>query len=469
MSASDGSATTAQRVADVLRDRLPADWTVFGERSVHHEVHLNGRKIEMVRGPISLSGYAVRVFRPRDGALGIGSASSNRLTPDGIRAAGDSAEALARHASFPAPSIELPSEHGTPELPDAVDAAVRDRPLEASYEFIEALLAEDRAGSDVVPSFGSVRVTLSETSVVNSAGADQRARSTLVEFEWALKAMGGPEGAPPGECWITRTARRLSPVDLHVDLEAWKRTARDARRAKPPSAGPQPVIFPPEVLHDILPAVAGFRVSGSAERRHISTPVGEVMGSELLTLRDEPHLAAGVGSAPFDDDGGPTRSRALIERGVVRAHLYDALHAAALRQPSTASARRTPPFGETWFRFASPVAVVPSNLTVEAGTGGSVAELGESIEDGILLDQLGYAFPDATGGTFGGEIRMGYRIHRGKLGEPVRGGIVGGLVLGPVGSATLMGGVTAVGSVPKLVGAFRSPPLRVEGLTVAGS
>jgi len=68
------SADTAFRVAEALR--VDGPWEVFGERSRRYEIHFNGRSIEMVRGPISLEGYSLGLFRQRDGGAGVGLAEA---------------------------------------------------------------------------------------------------------------------------------------------------------------------------------------------------------------------------------------------------------------------------------------------------------------------------------------------------------------------------------------------------------
>ena len=107
-------------------------------------------------------------------------------------------------------------------------------------------------------------------------------------------------------------------------------------------------------------------------------------------------------------------------------------------------------------------------MVVEPGTGGSDAEIAEIAGDGIWLQQLGWASPDAISGAFGGEIRIGYRIRNGKLAEPVRGGTIGGTVVAPPGTPSLLSCISAIGSEARLVDDLSSPTLLVKPLTVAG-
>ncbi len=71
--------------------------------------------------------------------------------------------------------------------------------------------------------------------------------------------------------------------------------------------------------------------------------------------------------------------------------------------------------------------------------------------------------------SFGGEIRIGYRIRSGKIAEPVRGGTVGGVVFAPPGTRSLLANVEALGSRVELSDALAAPPVLVRPLTVAGA
>jgi predicted Zn-dependent protease len=146
---------------------------------------------------------------------------------------------------------------------------------------------------------------------------------------------------------------------------------------------------------------------------------------------------------------------------------YDLLHGSKFGVPSNGHGTRVPVLGEP-YRFAGGLAPATSNLVLATGEAGSDAELMERVGEGIWLEQLGYPFPDYLGGTYGGELRAAYRIHRGKKAEPLRGGTVGGLLYGPKGTPSLFGGVIALGSRSEQHGAFSSPAVAAEKIAVAG-
>lgn len=462
-------ADTAFRVAEGLR--AAGSWDVFGERVRRYEMHFNGRSVELVRGPIHLEGFAVRLLRSADGKTASGRQSSTDLSPAGIRTAVEDAERILAYSEFPAKAVQLPLP--IPEGPGTVEILDRrlwDRPLEAMDEFLEALFAAFDGRKDEEPTFGSVRAALGERTLANSEGMRAAYAHTTVELELAVKASGGPEGAPPGEYWVNDAARRLETSALAGRVDSWCTFARDARRAKPPPTGSLPVVLPASVLAGILPPVIGYRCTGAARLREIAPAPGARWGSERVTIHDDGRVPWAVGSSPVDDEGTPQRRRTLLAHGAVSEILYDAMHAGAFDTRSTGNAVRAHEFApQDWHRFLNPLRTSSTTLVVEPGDGGGDDELVEAVEDGLWVQQLGWAVPDPLSGSFGGELRIGYRIRNGQKAEPVRGGTVGGVVLAPPGTPSLLGQVVAVGSRGELVEGVDSPTLLVRGLPVAGA
>ena len=150
--------------------------------------------------------------------------------------------------------------------------------------------------------------------------------------------------------------------------------------------------------------------------------------------------------------------------------LYDLLHAGAFDLPATGNGfRGGAVVGRDWLRFSHDIGLGPTTIALPAGDAGSDTELVETAGDGIWLQQLGWAVPDALSGAFGGEMRIGYRIRNGKLAEPLRGGTVGGVVMAPPGEPSLLANIRAVGSRPVLAEGYHGPSVLVRSLSVAGA
>ena len=469
MTPSRPSSETAFRVAEQIH--APQPWEVFAQRIQRFEVHLAGTRVEMVRGPITLEGYGIRVLRPREGKTGAGFQASTDLSAAGIRATLEDAESVARVSEFPAARVELPGASADKSPgPEVVDRTLWDRPLETIDAYVAEMFRGFESHREVVPSFGSVRATLSETSIANSNGLRVQFPQTFVDFEVAVKSFGEAEGPAPGEYWVNSLTRRLEPNRLSSDINDWCRYAQDVRRASPPPTGEVAVVLPASVLSGILPPVLGFRFTGAARLRKIAPTPGELVATPKLTVRDDGRFPWSPGSSPFDGEGNVRQAHPLIEQGKVANLLYDALHAGAFDSRSTASAARgqSPGGFMDWRQFSRSPSVSSSTLVVAPGDGGTDPELIETVEDGVWVQQLGWAIPDFISGAFGGEIRIGYRIRHGKLAEPVRGGTVGGFVMTAPGHPSLIQNVAAIGSHPQLAESVASPTLVVRTLTVAG-
>ncbi len=444
-------------------------WDVLGERQQRFELHLQGTEIELERGPMTVEGYGVRLFLPRDGQMGVGFQASTDVSAAGVATCVQDATAVAKTAEFPAKHLELPDGSAKPPSVPIVDAKLWADPMGALRAYVAELLGAFDGRHGVVPSFGSVKAVLSEVTIANSAGLKIGYASTRVDLELAVKAFGGPEGAPAGEFWVNESFRRLEPKMLRGAVDDWCTYAADVRRAAQPPTGDLAVVLPADVLSGILPLVLGTRLSGAMRLRKIAPEVGTVVGVESLTVRNEGDYPWAPASSPYDDEGTPRSKQPLIEGGKVAGHLYDILYASALGAHTTGDGMRQGMGPGGALRFAHSPGPTPSTLVVEAGKGGTTAEVVEAARDGVLVTQLGWASPDPISGAFGGEIRIGYRIRNGKLAEPVRGGTVGGVVLAPAGSPSLLANLEAIGSQPSLSAGLVSGTVLARPLTVAGA
>jgi len=468
MSGARPGEAAAFRIGERLVGKEP--WEVFGERIRRYEVYLSGGKIEIVRGPIALEGYGIRLFRNREDATGIGYQASNDFSEAGIQQAAGDAERLSRFASFPTARVELPSGRGaTGGIVEVLDRGLWEYPSDSLESYVAELQSAFEGRTHCALSFGAVRATLSETSICNSAGLRTGFGHTTVDLELGVKAFGGAEGPAPGEYWVTELHRRLRTTSLRDQADAWCRFAEDARTGRPPPTGEMSVVLPPSVLAGILPDVFRGRLTGSAQLEQVSLLAGSTVGGELATIYDDGRIPWAPMSSPVDDEGVPQRRRTLLDHGVVMDNLYDLLHAGAFEAQSTGNGFRGFQGGSRiWFRFLQPPELATSTIAIDPGHGGTDAELAEAAHDGIWIQQIGWSSPDPLTGAFGGEIRLGYRIRDGKLAEPIRGGTVGGVAVAPEGQPSLMTSLQAIGSHVELSDPISCPPVLVRPLAVAG-
>lgn len=155
--------------------------------------------------------------------------------------------------------------------------------------------------------------------------------------------------------------------------EALQRIGRQLG-ATPLKTGRRRAVLEPEVVATLLQLLA-FAVSGKtlAEgKSRLAGKLGQRVGSGLITIVDDPTLPGGLASYPFDSEGTPARRVTIVDEGVLRSFLHNSDTAARTGQTTTGHASRT---------YRSTLAVSPSNLMLEPGSGTTLA-------DGILVTDL---------------------------------------------------------------------------------
>jgi PmbA protein len=167
---------------------------------------------------------------------------------------------------------------------------------------------------------------------------------------------------------------------------------------------------------------------------------GQLVGSPLLDVVDDPLAKRGLGSRLFDGEGLAARRFPIFEKGVLRNFFIDTYYARKLKLPPTTRGL--------------------SNLGWALGTQGREGLLAD-LREGILV--TGFLGGNSNGTT--GDFSLGaqgYRVRGGKLAEPVSEMNVSGNHL------QFWKQLVAVGSDPYAYSPMRTPTLVFEGVQFAG-
>ena len=247
---------------------------------------------------------------------------------------------------------------------------------------------------------------------------------------------------------------------LHAsDLEAPDKVGRGAGERAVKRLNPRkvetrrvPVIFDPRVSSSLVGHLASA-INGASIARKVSflkDKLGERLFRAGIRIVDDPLRPRGQRSRPFDGEGVPGRSRAMIEDGVLMGWFLDSATARELGLETTGHAARG---------VSSSPSPSPTNLHLEAGSA-SPQELIAGIDDGFYVTELiGSGVNLITGDYSRGA--SGLWIERGTLTYPVSEVTIAGhlndlfATLEPANDLEFRYGTNA-------------PTLRVEGLTVAG-
>lgn len=421
----------------------------FVERTREASVSVRHGNIETL-SEASGKGVGLRVIV--DTRLGF--ASTTDFSDASLQALVERAVALAREAA-PDESNRLP---GTPS-DDVADVAGLYDPhiadidprwkLDAAFELERAARAEDARCDRFEGSGAGERVR--EMALCNSSGVLVAQRSTTASL-WCAPVAS--DGASMQTGYWSDAQRQL--VDLQNVEDVGRRAARRAVRmlgARPMPTCRVPVVFDPIVAGAFFASIAQA-LDGESVRKgasFLAQALGNRVAPQALTLSDEPHLARGLASTPFDGEGVPTHPLSLIDEGVVRHFIYDTRTAFKAGAASTGHARRS---------YASLPFIQPSNLRVRAGNDSPERLIADVSEGLYVTGMLGRGANIVTGDYSRGAT--GLWIQRGELTHPVQEMTVAGHLL------DMLERLVAVGNDVTVRGAVGAPTVRFDHLAVGG-
>ncbi len=397
------------------------------------------------------SGAGVRVVR--DSRVGFAAAGGADL--DAIKSLYDRAVEQLPHAE---PDVRrvLPGPQA-PSADETLAASLWDETLFTSpWEAVEARLRQAEAAAQAEPRVSKVlRAEYAENRetviVAGTSGLFASRRGGEACVSLVVAAEDGAE-VQLGEGF--RAERSASALDFAAaGREAGRRASSllGARRAK---GGKRSVLFEPWVAGEFLELLAELLAADEVQggRSLLAGRLGKVVASSLVTLRDDPRRPGGLGSRGFDDEGAPTRDKAMIEAGILREFFHDTFSAAREGVVSNGCASRG-----TYAGLPGPGA---SNFYLAPGPVTREALIADTKSGLLVSEVLGMHMVDPVSGAFSVGV-SGLSIEKGRIAGPVKGAMISGNLL------DLLSRVDGVACDLTFQGSLGAPTFRVSSLDVA--
>ncbi|MGH2991664.1 MAG: metallopeptidase TldD-related protein, partial [Solirubrobacterales bacterium] len=181
--------------------------------------------------------------------------------------------------------------------------------------------------------------------------------------------------------------------------------------AAKPASRTCPVVLDETVAASFIGFIGGVLCADAVQRGRspFAGRLGEPIAADALTLTDDGIDPEGPGSAPFDGEGTPRGSTALIEAGRLATYLHDSYTARreGNGRRSTGNASRA--------GYRSPPGVSTSNLVIAEG-GRTLEELFADAADGVYVTDVAglHSGVNPVSGTFSVGA-SGRRIKNGEL------------------------------------------------------
>jgi len=241
--------------------------------------------------------------------------------------------------------------------------------------------------------------------------------------------------------------------------------------SRPAIAGEMTVVLGPGWPGILLHEAIGHGLEGDFNRKGSSAfsgRVGQRVAAKGVTVLDDGTLADRRGSLNVDDEGAATQRTVLIEDGILRGYIQDAMNARLMKVAPTGNGRR-----ESYAHVPMPRM---TNTYMLAGDR-TKDEIVASIDRGLYATNFGGGQVDITSGKFVFSASEAFWVEKGKILYPVKGATLIGSGPDCLKRVSMIGndlqldtGVGTCGkdgqSVPVGVG---QPTLRIDGLTVGGT
>ncbi|MBL8372214.1 MAG: metalloprotease TldD [Burkholderiaceae bacterium] len=317
--------------------------------------------------------------------------------------------------------------------------------LASEYDVVMVMRSNGTLGADVRP-----LVRLSVTVIAEQGGRRE------------LGSGGG--GGRFGLAWFD-DQRLAEYVDAAVQA------ALTNLQSRPAPAGEMSVVLGPGWPGVLLHEAVGHGLEGDFNRKGSSAfsgRIGQRVAAKGVTVLDDGTIADRRGSLNLDDEGCPTQRNVLIEDGILRGYIQDAMNARLMGVAPTGNGRR-----ESYAHLPMP----RMTNTYMLGGERDPAEILASIKRGLYATNFGGGQVDITSGKFVFSASEAFWVENGRIQYPVKGATLVGSGPESLKKVSLIGndlrldtGVGTCGkegqSVPVGVG---QPTLRIDGLTVGGT
>ncbi len=373
-----------------------------------------------------------------------GHASTTDFTPQAIRDTVDAALSIARFTASDDCAGLADADTLARDFPDLDLWHPWDMPVERAIE-----LARDceAAGFAV------------DSRLTNSEGATISTQGSHFIYANSLGFMAGYPGSRHG-VWCALVAGRND--DMQRD--DWYETSRDAaalpdvasvgRRAgeravkrlgaRKIATTQAPVLFEAPIAAGLLGHFVSAVSGGNLYRKtsFLTDSMGKEVFSRIVNVAEQPHIAGGLASTPFDEEGVATRAREVVKDGVVQGYFLGTYSARKLGMKSTGNAGGN------------------HNLTLR-DTGADFAGMLKALGTGLLVTELmGHGINAVTGDYSRGAA--GFWVEKGEIAYSVQEITIAGNL------KDMFRGIAAVGNDVVRRGSRYCGSILIDRMTIAG-
>ena len=280
---------------------------------------------------------------------------------------------------------------------------------------LDAVLAIEKAALESVDTVkqceGTQLSTMSgEVYLRNSYGLNlQHKDNAFIAYTGAI----AKDGDSTSTGMAFKCGRDFAKLDVKKLGEEAAQEAASGLHAEPVPAGNYRMILRYDAMQSLLATFCGIFSAENAQQglSLLKGREGEKIAADCVTLMDDPLLEGGFDSTPFDGEGVASKTKAVVENGVLKTLLHNRKTAKKQGVASTGNALRP--------GLSAPITVAPTNFFFKPGDK-TLAELEADMSNGLVITDLSglHAGANMTSGDFS-LLSKGYLLKDGKRVQPV--------------------------------------------------
>ena len=269
---------------------------------------------------------------------------------------------------------------GSNQYPTIESSKLNETTTEEKINFLKQIETKlSKSDSRIVQVMGTMMETQQvEVNITNSLGMDITKKEEYCVFYASVLASNDGDNKSAYEIKVTHDINSIN-VDEYVNVLKEKVVSK--LNAKQVKSDKYKVIIKNDAMCSLLGALTGL-FNGENVYKGISQlqdKMNTQIFDEKITILDNPLKKDGYSSTPFDDEGIASKTKVIVDKGVLKMFLHNQKSAAMMNTESTGNGFK--------HGYASSVGISPTNFYIEEGDI-SFEELCKEMNQGLIIDEL---------------------------------------------------------------------------------